>query len=141
MTFQTVVLSSFDAYLAAEYPPDRSADGSENRVVDIEERIKRLSRFPFAVMLELSFAELDFANRWCWQTFGPAEGKCSQSESEYPACILKTPHCHRGSWATHWFVKTNCNFGFNEWYFAEQSQHVRFYKNVPQINWGEHYPQ
>jgi hypothetical protein len=140
MTNQTVVQSSFEAYLVSEYPPECSADDCENRVVDIEERIKRLSRFPFAVMLELSFAELDFANRWCWQAFGPADGECSQSDSEYPACILKKPHCHNGSWTTHWFVKTDYNFGFNEWYFAEKSQHDRFSENVPKINWGERYP-
>lgn len=140
MTPRTVILSSFEAYLAAEYPASCSEDLFENRAIEIGERTERLSRFPFAVMLEVSYPELDFANRWCWRNFGPAEGNCMQSDSEYPACLIKTPHGHSGSWATHWFVKTNYDFGFNEWYFAEKLQCDRFCENIPQINWGEHYP-
>jgi hypothetical protein len=140
MTPRTVILSSFEAYLGFVYPADCSENLVENRAIEIRERAKRLSRLPFAVMLELSYAELDFANRWCWRNFGPAEGECRQSDSEYPACLIKTTHSHSGSWATHWFEKTDYNFGFNEWYFAEKSHCERFYESIPQINWGEHYP-
>src|SRR6185437_1850354 len=139
MTHRTVVLSSFEAYLASEYAADCSEESYNNRAADIEDRIERLSRFPYAVMLEVSFAELDFADWWCWQNFGPAEGECTQSCSEYPVCILKDPHSHRGNWASHWFVKTDYNFGFNEWYFAEKPHHDRFFESIQQINWGEHY--
>jgi len=65
MTHQTVVLSSYEAYLA-----------SENESPEDEERHRRLSRCPYSVMLEVAFPELDFANRWCWQRFGPAHGEC-----------------------------------------------------------------
>ena len=40
----------------------------------------------------------------------------------------------------YWFVKTDYNFGFNEWYFTEQGDQECFLANVDQINWGEKYP-
>ncbi len=129
MTHQTVVLSSYEAYLA-----------SENESPDDEDRDKRLFRFPYSVMLEVAFPELDFANRWCWQRFGPAHGECHQSQSEYPACAVVLPHCHIGVWTHHWYVKTDYNFGFNEWYFADPSHHQQFLASVPSINWGEKFP-
>ena len=43
-------------------------------------------------------------------------------------------------WTTHWFVKTDYDFGFSEWYFARQSYHDLFLDSVPKINWGEKYP-
>lgn len=129
MTYQTVVLSSFEAYLA-----------SENESPDDEERDNRLSRFPYSVMLQVAFAELDFANRWCWQRFGPAHGECHQCQSEYPACTVALPHCHTGVWTHCWFAKTEYNFGFNEWYFSDESHYQLFLASVPSINWGEKFP-
>jgi len=37
-------------------------------------------------------------------------------------------------------VKTDYDFGFNEWYFAESEDCDFFVANVDKINWGEHYP-
>lgn len=133
MSYRTVILSSFEEYLASE-------DSPEERAEEERERKERLSRFPYAVMLQVSFAELDFANRWCWQHFGPCEGECLQSHSEYPTCDLKGEHSHTGKWTSHWLVKTDYNFGFNEWYFAEKSACEQFLASVNEINWGENYP-
>lgn len=129
MTLRTVVLSSFEAYLASEHESPGDPD-----------RENRRARFPYSVMLEVSFAELDFANRWCWRRFGPAHGECLQRQSEYPACSIETLHSHRGLWAQHWFAKTDYNFGFNEWYFKDKSHCQLFLASVPEINWGERYP-
>lgn len=134
MTHQTAVLSSFNAYLASEHP------GVDIRSPDFEWRNETLVKFPYAVMLELSFAELDYANRWCWQQFGPPHGECADTQSEYPTCNISTSHCHSGTWAHEWFAKTEYNFGFNEWYFSASSQYEKFLALVPQINWGEHFP-
>jgi len=129
MTYQTAVLSSFEEYLAVDDDPLEERD-----------RNSRLLRFPFSIMLKVSFAELDFANRWCWQQFGPGDGECMQRESEYRACDVSEPHSHVGTWTSHWFVKTEYNFGFNEWYFAECVARDRFLAHVEALNWGEHYP-
>lgn len=134
MSHRTVILSSFEEYLAS------ADDSPEERAEQKRGRQERLSRFPYAVMLQVSFPEMDFANRWCWQHFGPGDGECTQRHSEYRVCDLTETHSHTGKWMCHWFVKTDYNFGFNEWYFAEQSDHECFLANVDKINWGEKYP-
>ena len=134
MTHRTAILSTFDALLNScdDYPEERADHQSE--------RQEHLGRFSYAVMLKLAFPELDFANRWCWQNFGPYHGQCFQKDSEYPMCAIESPHCHIGTWSNHWYVKTDYNFGFNEWYFSTRSDRDLFLECVPAINWGESYP-
>jgi hypothetical protein len=91
-------------------------------------------------MLQVSFPEMDFADRWCWQRFGPRDGECIQHGSEYPVCAIEGRHSHTGKWTSHWFAKTDYNFGFNEWYFAEESAREQFLASVSEINWGENFP-
>jgi hypothetical protein len=99
----------------------------------VEERQARLAVFPFAVMLEVSFKGMDFANRWCWHQFGPADGECLQWGSEYRACDQPGPHSHSGRWATYWYEKTGYNFGYHEWYFATEADRDRFLEFVRQL--------
>jgi hypothetical protein len=134
MSYRTVVVSSFEEYLASE------DDSVEYRAAEEIDRQARLSRFPFSVMLQLSFTELDFANRACWQRLGPSDGECNQPHSEYRMCDRTEPHTHVGKWTWHFFVKTSYDFGFCEWYFAESGDRDWFAANVNEINWGEHYP-
>ena len=129
MMHQTVVLSDIDDYLRCE-----------NDAEELELRNQRLSRFPHPVMLQVSYAELDFINRWCWLRFGPRCGDCTQRDSEYRVCEAGHPHSHDGVWTDHWFAKTEYNYGFNEWYFANRLDYDAFLENVPSFNWGEHYP-
>jgi hypothetical protein len=134
MSHRTVVLSSFGEYLAGE------CDSKEARAEEERDRDERLARFPYPVMLQVSYPELDFTNRWCWQNFGPSDGACTQHQSEYRACDRPDPHSHSGKWMSHWLVKTDYDFGFNEWYFREKEDQERFLANVDQVNWGEKYP-
>ena len=134
MSYRTVILSSFEEYLAS------TCDAPEDVAEQTCDRNELLLRFPYAVMLQVSFPELDFTDRWCWQQFGPSDGKCMQCQSEYCACPLSEPHSHSGKWTRHWFEKTDYDFGFNEWYFALQADRECFLANVPKINWGENYP-
>ena len=134
---RTVIQSNYNAYredkhAAASNPADEAAESQERQV--------RLAEFPHSVVLQVSYAELDYANRWSWQQFGPAHGECLQADSDYPACHLRDPHSHVGKWAKYWLAKTSYNFGYNEWYFAQQADKERFLQFVPQINWGEHFP-
>ena len=134
MSHRTVVLSSFEEYLASD------DDSLEERTAQSLDRNQRLIRFPQSVMLQVAFPELDFVNRWCWRHFGPGDGDCAQRYSEYCVCDLIEPHSHVGKWRSHWFVKTDYDFGFNEWYFEESTDCKRFLANVENFNWGEHYP-
>jgi hypothetical protein len=136
MTLRTVRLSDYEAYVDSVSP----ADAVEARAAGAAERRARMVGFPFAVMLQVSYPELDFANRWCWHQFGPAHGECDQAYSEYPACDQPGPHCHLGRWMTYWHEKTDYDFEFNEWYFAREADRDRFLEFVPDLNWGEHYP-
>lgn len=120
--------------------PAGSTNIAEVRTADIAERNARMAAFPFSVMLQVAYPEMDFANRWCWHQFGPAHGECQQYQSEYPACRQTGPHIHSGKWATYWHEKTDYNFGFHEWYFASESDRDRFLEFVPELNWGENYP-
>src|SRR5262245_1422187 len=101
MSHRTVVASSFEEYVASD------DDSLEERATQEASRHERLARFPYSVMLKLSFPELDFADRWCWQNFGPRDGECTQRYSEYRACDRMEPHLHVGKWTSHWFVKTD----------------------------------
>jgi hypothetical protein len=139
MTFPTIELSDYGAYLEFEYP--RGSDGAPAaRAADEHERQGRLAAFPHSVVLKVAFAEMDYANRWCWQQFGPARGECRQRRSEYPTCTLEDPHSHDGSWLSHWLAKTAYNFGFNEWCFRQSADLARFLGFVPHITWGEKFP-
>jgi hypothetical protein len=135
---RTVVQANYDSYLEQEYPSGSEAAAAA-RAADVQERQRRLAEFPHCVLLQLAYPELDFANRWCWQQFGPAHGECHQASSEYPACNLPGPHSHNGRWLSRWLAKTDYDFGFNEWHFEEPADRERFLAFVPQICWGEHY--
>jgi hypothetical protein len=86
---RTLEISSFDAYLS------ECSNPVEYALSDQESRMERIQRFPFAVMLKVSYPELDFANRWCWGRFGPCDGMCAQSASEYRACFDDSSHTRR----------------------------------------------
>lgn len=127
---RTLVLSSYEA-LTAFGPLDDD---------DSAERMRRLCQFPHAAMLQMAIPEMDFASRLCWQKFGPADGECDQLHSEYRVCDDDRPHSHIGSWTKTFFVKTDYNFGFCEWYFAAKSPFDQFCESLNDISWGEHYP-
>jgi len=127
---RTVQLSSYEAYL--EYLEDSPGED--------QDRKGRVARFPFTVILLVAVPEMDFANRWCWLNFGPADGQCMQFQSEYPACTLAQMHSHTGKWCEYWLEKIDYDFGFCEWYFAEESHRDNFLAFVPEINWGEKFP-
>jgi hypothetical protein len=117
-------------------------------------------RFPFHIIVEASFAELDVAHRWCWQSFGPKDGECDWS-TDYPACpiilaaekavridhngfeqtyfVNPIKHEHTGSWTSYWFGKTNYNHGFGAFCFADKTKKIRFAKHVPHVDYGEKY--
>ena len=59
MTHRNAVLSNIEAYLS------RPDDSSEERAEQSSSRNERMARFLYAVMLQVAFPELDFANRWC----------------------------------------------------------------------------
>jgi hypothetical protein len=129
MAFPTALLADYNAYFEAEFPVAK--DGMvEARVEEEQERRICLAQFPHAILLQLSVSELDFANRWCWEQFGPAQGECCGMHSQYPACHLQGAHSHDGKWMTRWLVKTSYDYGFNEWYFARFPDKVRFLEFV-----------
>ena len=129
MTHRTLQLSSIENYLKYEGDPDA-----------IREREVHLQQFPYAVMFEMAYPELDFALRWCWKCFGAMDGECLQKQSEYRVCPDEVAHRHNGRWTSYWFVKTNYNFGYNEFYFSKKVDFDYFIAHLSEINWGEHYP-
>ena len=168
MTYRTVEISSYAEWLAEERSyagKDSSAEQlasfDEDQQPEDQERTELLKKFPYPVMLKVAYPEMDFANRWCWQNIGPSDGVCDQSNPEYPGCplVLATEsikkdeylkdrkvyqkveeHSHCGQWISCFLCKTEYNFGFNEWYFAVESDRDRFLAAVPTFNWGENFP-
>lgn len=130
----TLKLSSIENYLACE------DDSPEERDAAIREREDLLQEFPHSVMLEMAYPELDYAHRWCWQRFGPMDGSCTQKHSEYKVCSDETEHRHTGKWTSRWFVKTDYDFGYNEFYFVERADCDFLLAHLSEIHWGEHYP-
>ena len=139
MTVQTWGRDDFEGYLDFEYPLERHGSAAA-RADETRNRNTRMASFPHSVLLRVAFAEMDFANRWCWQQFGPSDGQCLQPYSEYPACSMSGKHEHRGTWMSHWLAKTDYNFGYNEWHFSNLADRDRFVEYLPQVNWGENFP-
>ena len=96
-------------------------------------------RLPYSLVVKLFYPQLDFAERWCWLTFGECFGECLQRQSEYPSCFEPLPHCHNGRWRARWLEKAGYDFGYCEWLFAEEEAFRRFAAFVPEIGFGEHY--
>ncbi len=138
MTYRTARLSSFEEYL------ERTDESAEEMMEARTLRVATLRRFGWPVTLELAYPEMDFAIRWCWETLGPQHGECFHRRagvrhSDYPACMIETPHSHDGRWTVRWFVKTDYDFGFAEWYFTTEADRDRFLRFEPEIHWGEKY--
>ena len=134
MTHVTFKESSFDDYLA------HGGDSPEAQAEETEDREAWIKNFPFYKMLELAYPELDNALRWCWNNFGEMDGECIQKDSTYRMCNDQSKHRHKGKWTSHWFVKIDYDFGFNEFYFSNEADLNLFLANLPNLNWGEHYP-
>jgi hypothetical protein len=128
------ILSSYEEYLTLECVPS----GGEYEVDP--ERVERLARFPYSVVLQVAYPEMDFANRWCWGHLGPSYGECRQKDSNCCVCLIESPHCHFGVWTDRWLEKTDYNYGFNEWFFQSVADQNAFLEFVPMISWGEKFP-
>lgn len=116
------------------------------------------ARFPFFIVVECCYPEMDFATRWCWQMFGPRDGDC-YSQREYAACpiIVATEyidkirgseiklyrdvakHHHEGTWTSYWLGKTEYDHGFMEFCFTNPQDLDRFREFVPEVSYGENY--
>jgi hypothetical protein len=139
MSHQTALLSSFKEYLA------NTDETKEELTEQLAVRDATLRAFPFGVILQVAYPEIDYANRWAWQQFGPRDGECfdvrrGSRPSEYPVCDDPEPHVHEGTWSCHWLVKTDYDFGFCEWFFSSSVDKDRFLAFAPTINWGENFP-
>jgi hypothetical protein len=130
------MIASFESYLDEVFPSG-NAESPMARTIEIEDHEARLLAFPYSIILQLAYPQLDFADRWCWQQFGPMHGECWQHTSEYPACSMTGRHTHEGKWTTYWLAKVDYDFGFNEWLFIEEADRDKFLAFVPAITWGE----
>ena len=147
--------TSTNAYLEMQHDIDR-------------ERTQLLERFPSSTVLEGHYPEHDYAVRWCWQNISPCHGTCSEWHSEYPACPLvlttenvehgtlkdrngkETPwkrisyanpgeHEHEGVWCSIWLGKTDYDYGFREYCFANEIDREQFLSAFPTFTFGEKY--
>jgi hypothetical protein len=135
---------------------------SQDEIGELEERDELHAQFPYVVVIEADFPELDVAMRWCWSNFGPNHGECPSGE--YPSCprVLETErletreydgqrwekkiyssvaaHCHAGQWTLYWLGKTDYDHGFGEFCFSSDNQRESFVRQIPNFDWGENYP-
>ena len=128
-----------------------------------QQRNELLVRFPYSVVAEGSWFEHDYASRWCWQNIGAEDGPCTDWHSEYPACplVLETKrleqvtrtdksdtvmvkkyanpgeHQHEGKWIYLWFGKTGYNYGYGEYYFANEGDCANFITAFPTFTYSE----
>jgi hypothetical protein len=134
VTHRTLELTTFEDYSACCLTDSLAAN---------EVSLKRqahLAQFPHQVMLLLSYAEVDFVERWCWQHLGPMDGECMQYQSEYRVCQEGANHSHSGKWLRYWHEKIDYNYGYCEYYFSELHDKDAFTMEIPKFNWGENYP-
>lgn len=125
-----------------------------------------LGAFPHSVVTEGDYPEHSYAGRWCWQHIGPENGPCDNWHSDYPACplVLATEHVppgefknadgqvipctrkayrnpgeheHQGEWCSLWFGKTGYDYGFCEYYFANETDYTQFLAACPTFTWDE----
>ena len=124
-----------------------------------QKRLEFAALFPNRAVLEGLYDEHDYAAHWCWRNVSPANGNCCDWQSAYPACPLvlstayvkrwtyrdkdwekvsyKDPgkHVHEGTWSSLWLGKTDYDYGFHEYGFANQGDRDRFLAAVPNFNW------
>ena len=134
MTLKTLKISSIDSYLACE------DDSPEARDFANREREDRLHQFPYAVMLEWPFRNSTPRIAGVGNALAQWMARARKGIPEYKACSDETEHRHIGKWTSHWFVKTDYDFGYNEFYFVEQADRDLFLAHLSDIHWGEHYP-
>jgi hypothetical protein len=107
--------------------------------------------FEFSCIVKGSYPEYDNAVRWCWSKFGSQHGDCWSLYSDYPACPLVlekddsdpksvVEHSHVGRWAIEWLEKVAYDYGFGRFSFRLAADRDAFVANVPNIDWGEKYP-
>lgn len=130
-----------------------------------QKRSELRARFPYAVVAEGGYPEHDYARRWCWQNIGPEAGPCSSWQCDYPGCPLALAteiiergawedksgevhnyvqkrhsdpgeHSHEGEWTYLWLGKTGYDFGFSEFYFANETERQNFLAAFPTFNWS-----
>lgn len=144
---------------------EQRAKGSVDcRFRDEAVREERKKRFPYSVIVECNYPEMDFAIRWTWNWLGPRDGRCHESGSEYPACELvkatetvksgtdqegnpwsykeyaNVPdHAHSGVWSALWLGKTGYDYGYMEFYFSSEADLQKFVDEVPKFTLGENY--
>ncbi len=146
----------------------KEANGGKNPWYQ-DKRDEAIRRFPFTVITEYFYPVGDFADRWCWQNFGPMDCKeCGEHYSEYPGCpqvlaiqeykIRKSytdkdgkvheydfhtrdpgKHGHEGNWTIVWLGKTGYDYGFGEWYFKNEADRDKFVEAIPSFGVGENY--
>lgn len=120
--------------------------------------------FPYTTVLVGIYSEHDYAIRWCWLNISPPTGICDNYQSEYPACPLvlvtafvehgtikdklgqETPtqwvvykdpgeHEHEGVWCWIWLGKTDYDYGFCEFYFANEVDREQFLAACSTFTW------
>lgn len=99
----TVSVVEFADYLRECLPPVQWPEAAA-------ERDTWRQRLPYSLVVKLFYPQLDFAERWCWLTFGECFGECLQRQSEYPSCFEPLPHCHNGRWRARWLAKNRLRF-------------------------------
>ena len=149
MNYQRIHIASYENYEKYEAsrhewvlqsrPPAEHATHEKFRRDKSDRRQRLRERFPHVVLLEGSYPETDFAERRCWQQFGFCDGKCQNYASEYPRYSQPPEHEHVGVWTTMWLGKTGYDYGFMEFYFANESDRDSFLAAVPSLTFGENY--
>ena len=131
MAQKYITRSSFEAY--EKRYNSLSTDSDHGKTVSLK-RATILAKFPFSIMTLTAIDDIDFANFWLWNKFGPCNGSCHQSTSAFKACDVHVYHDHVGSWCCHFFAKTGYDFGFNEWYFDNKPSLILFKKFITKFN-------
>lgn len=138
----------------------------ENQIRVISEREELSKKYPYSIVCEGDYPQLDATTRWCWQNIGPEDReKCVDYASEYPGCPLvleteyiqhftwgpnkepgqekcyKNPgeHGHEGDWYHFWLGKTGYDYGFCEFFFRKEEDLKKFTEAVEGIGYGENY--
>lgn len=141
--------------------PDLVQGHIEDQQERDQERRDLLAVFPYSVVAEGFYSEHDYATRWCWQHISPKNGLCDSYQSDYLALssVLETEflehtfyrgnewfhkrywepaeHAHQGEWAYLWFGKTDYDYGFGEYYFAQDTDRAKFVEAFPAFTWDE----
>ena len=96
------------------------------------ERKNSFLMFPYSVIIEGSFSDIDIAEAWCLKQVGKVDITSDMFFlKNYAGKLEEIKRTKNGLWKIYFYGKTSYDYGFCEFFFREKIDLEKFQKAVP----------